>query len=402
MRAAFAPAWGEDRRTALQAGRQGRRVDRGTRAFGGGVGLFRRKTRINLALQGGGAHGAFTWGVLDRLLEDDSLEIAWVSGTSAGAVNAVALAAGLAEGGPQRAREKLRELWYGVYQAGVPDLLRMNPFLYGLTRSAAMAQVASLWSPYELNPLGFDPLRRLLERAIDFDLIRGRGNVELLIAATEVATGRARLFRRAGLSVDAVLASACLPTLHHAVVIDGVAYWDGGFSANPDLVTLAIESPVRDTLIVQISPLAKHGLPTGVREITAHTSRLTFNAPLLRDVEIIETVRETGRGLLGPRRGRLRPLVRHRFHLVDAARYTSLLSPESKMKPDWGLFTYLHGAGRTETHKWLDRNRRHLGRRETVDLRAQFLESRPGEPLGAERSAAEPVRLTPAAGIGKA
>ena len=332
-----------------------------------------------MALQGGGAHGAFTWGVLDRLLEDESLEIGWVSATSAGAINAVALVAGFAEGGRQRAREKLRELWYGVYKAGVPDLLRMNPFLYGLTRTSAMAQVASLWSPYDFNPLGFDPLRRLLEQVIDFEVVRKQGDIELLIAATEVSTGRARLFRRSGLTVDAVLASACLPTLHHAVQIDGVAYWDGGFSANPDLVTLALESPVRDTLIVQLSPLVKRGLPTGAREITGHANLLTFNAPLLRDVEIIETVRETTRGLFGPRRGRLSPLARHRFHLVDAARHTSALSPESKMKPDWGLFTYLHGAGRTELHKWLDRNRTHVGRRESVDLRARFLDGRSGE-----------------------
>ncbi|MEW5965057.1 MAG: patatin-like phospholipase family protein [Pseudomonadota bacterium] len=366
--------------------------------------LFRRKSRINLALQGGGAHGAFTWGVLDRLLEDESLEIAWVSATSAGAVNAVALAAGLAEGGRQRAREKLRELWYGVYKAGVPDLLRMNPFLYGLTRSSTMAQVASLWSPYELNPLGFDPLRRLIEETIDFDLVRRSSPVELMIAATEVSTGRARLFRRSGLGVDAVLASACLPTLHHAVRIDGMAYWDGGFSANPDLVTLAIESPVRDTLIVQLNPLTKEGLPTGVREITAHANRLTFNAPLLRDIEIIETVRETTRGLFGTRRGRLAPLARHRFHLVDAARYTSLLSPESKMKPDWGLFTYLHGAGRTETHKWLDRNRRHVGKRESVDLRARFLEGR-ADAAGGPLASVGPVmaaETAEAVGVGKA
>lgn len=367
------------------------------------VGFFRRTKRINLALQGGGAHGAFTWGVLDRLLEDEGLDFGWISATSAGAINAAALVAGLAEGGRQRAREKLRELWFGVYKAGVPDLLRMNPFLYGLTRSSAMAQVASLWSPYDFNPLGFDPLRRLLEEMVDFELVRKHRDIELLVAATEVATGRARLFRRAGLTVDAVLASACLPTLHHAVQIDGAAYWDGGFSANPDLVTLAIESPIRDTLIVQLNPLGNRGLPTGAREITAHTNRLTFNAPLLRDIEIIETVRETSHGLLGPRRGRLRPLARHRFHLIDAARYTSLLSPESKMKPDWGLFTYLHGAGRTETHKWLDRNRAHVGRRETVDLRRQFLEAKSGgEPLPERPRAAIDAALARVAEPGKA
>jgi NTE family protein len=337
------------------------------------VRLFRKTITVNLALQGGGAHGAFTWGVLDRLLQEDQLKIGWISATSAGAVNAVALAAGLAEGGREAARAKLRALWEAVHQAGVPDLLRLNPFLYGLSRSSSMAQVATLWSPYEFNPLGFDPLRRVLTTLIDFDSVR-KGPVELLIAATEVATGRARLFRRAGLTVEAVLASACLPTLHHAVVIDGVAYWDGGFSANPDLITLAMESPVPDTLIVQINPLVRHGLPTGAREISGQVNRLTFNAPLLRDIEVIETVRETIRGpAWWGRKARLRQLAQHRFHLVEAGRYTSVLSDDSKMKADMELFTHLFGAGRVEADKWLDLHGRAVGRRETVDLKARFL-----------------------------
>jgi NTE family protein len=332
---------------------------------------FKRQIGINLALQGGGAHGAFTWGVLDRLLEDEGIRLGWVSGTSAGAVNAIALAAGYAQGGREGAREKLREVWHAVHKVGVTDLLRLNPFLFGLTRSGAMAQMTGLLSPYDFNPLGFDPLRRLLAECIDFEAVR-RGPLELLIAATEVATGRARLFRRAEMSVDAVLASACLPTLHHATQIDGIAYWDGGFSANPDLVNLAMQSPVGDTLLVQLSPLVKNELPTGVREIAGHVNRMTFNAPLLRDVQMIETVRATARGMFGYR-GPWVSLARHRFHLIEAGRYTASLSADSKMKPDWGLFTYLHGAGRTETHKWLDRHRADVGRRSSVDLKARFL-----------------------------
>lgn len=341
--------------------------------------LFRKTFRINLALQGGGAHGAFTWGVLDRLLEDEAVEFGWVSATSAGAVNAVALAAGLAEGGREGARAKLREVWEAVHKAGVPDLLRLNPFLYSFSRSAAVAQVATLFSPYDFNPLGFDPFRRLLLDTIDFAKVRD-GRLELLIAATEVDTGRARLFRRRGMTVEVVLASACLPTLHRAVEIDGVAYWDGGFSANPDLVTLAIESPVCDTLLVKIAPLTKSGLPTGAREIAGHINRMTFNAPLLRDIEIIETVRATTRGFIGVRRGRLAPLARHRFHLVDAGRHTASLSADSKMKPDWALFSHLYGAGRSEANKWLDLHRASVGRRETIDLYQRFLSPTAVEP----------------------
>lgn len=336
------------------------------------MGLFQRALRINLALQGGGAHGAFTWGVLDRLLEEERLELGWVSGTSAGAINAVAMASGLAEGGPQRAREKLREVWQAVYQAGVPDLLRLNPFLYSLTRTS-MSQMAGLISPYEFNPLGFDPLRRLLERTIDFERIRKSSPVGLLIAATEVSSGKSRLFRANELTVECVLASACLPTLQHAVKVDGNAYWDGGFSANPEIVRLAQQSPVSDTLLVMINPRERTELPTGSREISGHVNHITFNMPLRRDVELIESLRrEAGGGLFSRNTlaGRLR---RHRFHLVDAGRYTANLKHETKMKPDWGLFTYLHGAGRTETHKWLDRHRRDIGRRETARLGERIL-----------------------------
>lgn len=335
---------------------------------------FRRQTKINLALQGGGAHGAFTWGVLDRLLEEENLSFGWISGTSAGAVNAVALAAGLAEGGSEAARAKLREVWEGVHKAGVPDLLRLNPFLTGLTNVTAFAQVASMLSPYEFNPLGFDPLRSLLSETIDFDSIREKAPVELVIAATEVATGRPRLFRRDEISLDAVLASACLPTLHRTVEIDGEGYWDGGFSKNPDLITLATESPVHDTLIVQINSLARREVPKGVREIAGAVNRLTFNAPLLRDVELILAVREasSGRRFGGIGRGRHAGLVNHRFHMIEAGRYTSSLSDDSKLKPDLGLLTYLHSAGRTQTHKWLAQNFAAIGRRETVDFAERF------------------------------
>lgn len=326
--------------------------------------------RVNLALQGGGAHGAFTWGVIDRLLDEARLDFAWVSATSAGAVNAVALAGGLATGGRAGARDKLRGVWEAVHEAGVPDLLRLNPFLFGMSRSAPMGQMASLFSPYEFNPLGFDPLRRLLSSHIDFEKVRVFRGIELLIAATDVASGRARLFRRHEMTVEAVLASACLPTLHHAVEIDGRAYWDGGFSANPDLVTLAGESPVADTLLVLINPFTKNGIPRGAREIAFDVNRITFNQPLLRDVELIEAARETG-GLL--RRGRLARLARHRFHVIEAGRYTASLSPETKLRPDRELLTFLYNAGRSEAHKWLDRHLAAVGRRGTVDLKQKFL-----------------------------
>lgn len=329
-------------------------------------------TDINLALQGGGAHGAFTWGVLDRLLEDETLRFGWISATSAGAVNAVALAAGLAEGSREKAREKMFKLWQGIYQAGVPDLTRLNPFLNGMVRPSQLTtHLATMLSPYEFNPLGFDPLRHVLTEHVDFDLVRAKSPVELLIAATHVATGRARLFRHDEITVEAVLASACLPVLHHAVEIEGSAYWDGGFSANPDLVTLASESPTSDTLLVMVAPRVNAKLPTTARDISNHANRLTFNAPLLRDIEVITSVRETCAGALLAK-GRLAPLCRHRFHLIDGGPITSTLNPETSLKPDWDMITYLHGAGRDHADKWLGVARSAVGRLETIDLLKHF------------------------------
>ena len=330
-----------------------------------------KPVEINLALQGGGAHGAFTWGVLDRLLEDETLHFGWISATSAGAVNAVALAAGLAEGARAKAREKMFKIWHAIHQAGVPDLTRLNPFLNGLVRPSQLTtHLASMLSPYEFNPLGFDPLRRLITEHVDFDLIQSKSPVELLIAATHVATGRARLFRHSEISIDAVLASACLPVMHHAVEIEGQAYWDGGFSANPDLVTLASESPISDTLLVMVAPRVNEHLPRTARDISNHANRLTFNAPLLRDIEIVTAVRETSGAMLA--KGRLAPLCRHRFHLIDGGPITGTLNPETTLKPDWDMITYLHGAGRNHAEKWLEVARSAVGRLETVDLANYF------------------------------
>jgi NTE family protein len=337
---------------------------------------FRRQQRLNLALEGGGAHGAFTWGVLDRLLEDATLDIAWLSATSAGAVNAVALACGLMEDGRSGARAKLRAVWEAVAKAGVPDLVRLNPWLASLSRSNTLVQVASLFSPYEFNPLGFDPLRKLLLDHIDFAELRATSGPELLIAATTLSTGRPRLFRRSEITVEAVLASACLPMLHHAVVIDGQAYWDGGFSANPDLVTLGRESPVADTLIVKLSGIDANGVPTSAREIAGRVNQITFMQPMLRDVEVIEAVRRHYSRWLRNNSPADARLARHRFHLIEAGRFTSALAPESKGKPDIELLTYLFDAGRSETEKWLARHRDSVGRRATVDLAAHFLQQR--------------------------
>lgn len=359
--------------------------------------FLKRRRRINLALQGGGAHGAFTWGVLDGLLEESGLEFGWISGTSAGAVNAVALAAGLAEGGCDGARAKLRAVWEAVQEAGVTDLLRFNPFLYGLARSSAVGQIGSLFSPYEFNPLGFDPLRKLIAAHIDFTALKRPGGIELLITATDVSTGRARHFRRHELTIEAVLASTCLPTLHHAVEIDGRAYWDGGFSANPELVQLAAESPVGDTLLVLLNPVEKPGLPRSAREIALEVNRVTFSQPLLRDIrEIVAARCDRPRGLFARRPPRQRRLAEHRYHLIEAGRHTGGLPADSKLRPDKDLLKFLHGAGREEARRWLARSLEHVGRRSTVDLERHFLRplaALPREAAGAVQPEADAAAI---------
>ncbi len=339
--------------------------------------LFRRHRKLNVALQGGGVHGAFTWGALDRLLADRDIDVGWISGTSAGAVNAVAVAHGLAQGDRERGRQAMRDIWNAVERAGLPDLMRFNPFLAGFAKAAPIANMAALFSPYEFNPTRFDPLRKIINEHVDFAAIRSCDNIELLIAATDVATGRARLFRRPELTVDAVLASACLPTLHHAVEIDGRAYWDGGFSANPDLVTLAAESPVNDTLLIQLNPVYKAGAPRDAKGIEDRVNTITFNQPLIRDIETILLAKAMRGGLFAPRNDRLYHLKTHRFHLIEAGRHTSGLDADSKILPDTGLINYLFGAGEREAGKWLEVHKSAIGKRSSVDLKARFIDSEP-------------------------
>ncbi|MEO0797876.1 MAG: patatin-like phospholipase family protein [Pseudomonadota bacterium] len=342
---------------------------------GGGGAIFSLKSKarpINLALQGGGVHGAFTWGVLERVLLDETLSPRWISGTSAGAVNAVAIAHGLANGGPIAAVETLQKLWQGVVEAQVPDLVKINPFMAGLVRSASVPQGGQVLSPYEFNPMGFDPFRRLLERHIDFEKIVATRPCELLIAATDVETGLPRLFRTEELTVDVVLASACLPVLHHAVIIDGHAYWDGGYSANPDLVNLLRLSRISDTLIVQLNPTRIPMPPRTLRQISDRAETVAFNQSYLNAIRELVRLRD----LPGNGRGTGDSLVarvkRHRFHLIEAGRHTASLDQSTKVQANNALVEYLRSAGSGEAHKWLERHGAKIGKSSSVELKAHF------------------------------
>lgn len=341
----------------------------------------RQPKRINLALQGGGAHGAFTWGVLDRLLDRQEFDIDGVSGTSAGAVNAVALAAGYLEGGAEGARAKLETVWRAVSESGCMLPVKRNAEAAGAPAAGSddspyylfLQMLTGIFSPYEFNPLEIDPLRRILERHIDFKALRRSPPMTLFINATEVSTGRGRVFSGKEITLEAVLASACLPALRHAVKIGRRHYWDGAFSANPALLPLIEGCATIDTLIVRLAPTRLPAVPKKAREIHGHVNRIMFSQPLRREIELIETGRRTARRGIGLSDGLGRRLKRHRFHMVDAARYTKKLGHASTMTPDWELLVYLRESGRKAMANWLGRNKDAVGRRSTVDLAAKFL-----------------------------
>lgn len=331
--------------------------------------------RLNLALQGGGAHGAFTWGVLEALLEQPHIRFDGVSGTSAGAVNAVALADGLMRGGRDGARQRLAEVWNDISRAGAPGSHPSFPMaqspaalIAGAVVRRGLAHLGNTWAPYQLNPLNINPLRDILLERIDFEALRRRSPVKLFIAATEVASGRARIFRSDEATVDVVMASACLPTLFAAVEIDGCAYWDGGFSANPDLVTLIPETSAGDTLLVQITPDHNPDPPASNDEIAQNIARLSFTKPLRDNVELLEMWR---RAPLRPGRA-ARRLGRHRMHLIDGSPHTQHLDAETKSHPDWRMINGLREQGHSVAATWVDEHLGHVGKRATADLYAKY------------------------------
>ena len=332
-----------------------------------------RPTPISLALQGGGAHGAFTWGVLDALLEDGRFPIGAISATSAGAMNAVALAHGVCTGGPDGARQALAKLWQSIGTS-----VSFDGLLVGSADSPGFAPAArlfmhwaSLLSPLQLNPLGMNPLRELLLGQIDFERLRLPDAPRLFIAATHANSGRLRLFDNADLSVDAVFASACLPSLQHPVMIDGEPWWDGGYSANPALFPLVRNGPP-DLLIVMLSPLVYAAVPTGADAIRARALEFTFNAAFLREATLLAESCATARRSMWPF-GRLeRRLVRLRTHLIDAEEALSGLTQESRLIAHLPFLESLRELGRERAQRWLATAGQQVGQRSSADLAQLF------------------------------
>ena len=332
--------------------------------------------RINLALQGGGAHGAFTWGVLDYLLGDGRLEIAAISGTSAGAMNAVALADGYTAGGRDGAREKLHGFWRAISESSKFSPVRRTPIDVMMGQWSLDHSPGYVWldlmtrvlSPHEFNPLDINPLRDLIEETIDFECVRHCDSIRLFISATNVETGRVKVFDSHKLTADMVMASACLPYLYKAVVIDGVPYWDGGFMGNPALFPFHTHSDADDTLIVQINPVERKGVPRTSQEIQNRMNEITFNASLLKELRSIDFVSRL------IEQGRLDPdTYRHpRIHIIHNQEALMPLGASSKLNAEWEFLTHLRDLGRETARAWLARHYRHIGSKSTVDIRAMF------------------------------
>ncbi|PXX90401.1 patatin [Marinobacter vulgaris] len=332
--------------------------------------------KIDLALQGGGSHGALTWGVLDRLLEDERLEIDGISGTSAGAMNAVVVADGMHRGGRDGAREALHTFWSAVARAGrfspiqrgIWDRLMGNDSLDHSLSYLFFENLTQLISPSRLNPLKINPLRKMVEAQVDFERVNACRKLKVFVTATNVRTGRARIFRQPELSVDMVMASACLPFMFEAVEIDGEAYWDGGYSGNPALYPLVDDQDCRDLVVVQINPLLRKKLPVSAREILNRVNEITFNSSLIKELRSIHLLHE----LIESEGLELESYRAMRLHLIHAEHEVEKMSASSKMNTEWRFLQRLHKQGRRWADQWLNDNFDAIGDHSTFDLDMLF------------------------------
>ncbi|MBX3532851.1 MAG: patatin-like phospholipase family protein [Xanthobacteraceae bacterium] len=340
--------------------------------------MLRSAKPVNLALQGGGAHGAFTWGVLDRLLEERRVEIGAISGTSAGAMNAVVLASGLEKGGRDGARLALENFWRAVsrdgrlspIQRGLMDRLLGNWSLDKNPFFLAMDVATRFVSPYDFNPFNINPLRDVLEREVDFEALRRNREIKIFLSATNVHTGKVRVFPTKEINADVVMASACLPFLFKAVEIDGTPYWDGGYVGNPPLFPFFRSGEGGDILLVQTNPVIREETPHSARDILNRINEITFNASLASEFRAIGFVnRMLGAKIL--RRITGREVAEVRLHRIEAGEGLLELTSSSKFNVDWSFFEHLRDIGREAAEAFLKKNYRAIGRRSTLDLRKE-------------------------------
>ena len=331
---------------------------------------------ISLALQGGGAHGAFTWGVLDEFLRDGRIAIEAISGTSAGAVNGALLIDGWEEGGAEGARAQLDSFWRAIsadsaWSSSQRDLL--GRFLSGVNPGGRLTGAWFDWfssfaSPYDFNPLNLNPLVDILNRQIDFDRLRKHGEIKLFVSATNVRSGKIKVFEGKDVTADHIMASACLPLLFQAVEIDGEAYWDGGYMGNPALFPLFYNAAADDVLLVQLNPIERKQVPRTAQEIQDRMNEITFNATLLREFRAVEFVqRLVDQGLLPQDKYK-----RVRMHRIDADKALGALGASTKMDSGYDFLLLLKQAGQRAARAWLKKHFDDLGVRETLILRDEI------------------------------
>ncbi len=332
---------------------------------------------VNLALQGGGAHGAITWGVLDRLLEDERFLVDSISGASAGSVNAVALAYGLHKGGAETARETLDTLWREVSRAGsIYSPVRQTPFeasFNGFNLDSSLTYLmfdafTRTFSPSMWNPFGINPLREILSRLIDFESLRDCTNTKLYLSATNVRSGKVQVFRTRDVSVDAVMASCCLPFLFEPVEIKGEFYWDGGYMGNPVLFPFFYEAESEDIIIIHVNPIERAKVPTSPSEIMNRVNEISFNSTLLRELRAIGFVHKLiDEGMLKEDHAEKLRMVH--VHSIRSDRELVDLSIASKFNTDLDFLLELKSRGRDVAETWLEENFRHIGARSSINLR---------------------------------
>jgi NTE family protein len=335
-----------------------------------------KKKIISLALQGGGSHGAFTWGVLDRLLEDRRIEIEGISGASAGAMNAVVLAHGYTVGGRNGAREALKTFWESVAStasfAVAPGADATAATIDAEARPTpafkAFLALVRFVSPYQFNPFELDPLRDILAKQIDFERLRAKCPIQLFIATTRVTTGTLRLFRNKQLSIDVLLASACLPSIQRAVEIDGEPYWDGGLAANPPIFPLVHRCPARDIVVVILNACRRPDIPKTSDEIWHRLNEISFSSSFFTELQALAlAIREAEQSLFPV--GRLERRLRHlKMHVVDAQELMSQLSTMSRLNAHPAFLEALRDEGRKRANAWLEENYRLIGERSSFRL----------------------------------
>jgi len=333
--------------------------------------------RINLALQGGGAQGAYTWGVLDRLLEDKRLEIDGISGTSAGAMNAAVLADGYARNGREGARKTLDTFWYNVSALGHLSPIQHAPLqkmlnMWNMDWSPTFAffdVLTRLYSPYQTNPLNINPLRDVLLQSVDFERIRKSDAIQLFVTATSVTTGQPKIFSHNELTADAVMASACLPFMFQAVEIEGDYYWDGGYMGNPSIWPLSYYCESSDIIIVEINPIVREEVPKDGKDIINRLNEISFNSSLVAEMRAINFVNK----LIAAKHLQDKHYRSLNIHLVESAKEMVKMNASSKLNVSWEFFCYLHNLGRDAADRWLQKNFDFIGEKSSINIEQAFL-----------------------------